>query len=208
MPDLPRRYVTEVESESGLMLRVTSMPLPAEGIPEALQLMYSEDLIASELPTPPSDFLQGGPMELVEKDDARPRRKQYPEWDPELVASFFRQFTDEGAELVQATLTSGRIVVEASPARIRRLVTVPIVWAVVLHSPTPAIALASGSVLFVLELVGATIGATISGLHSGIEKGVEEGTTEHVRALADSLWRRIRHLPPRPSDDRDRSFGD
>ncbi len=177
------------------------MPISGEALSSVLNSLTEQQLVVESLPI--TTTAHDANVYVPVREDAESAwRSSVPMWNPDSLVYYFSSFDEEVASdeeiavLVHDTVTRGRIVVEASPARVRRLITVPLVWAAVLASPTPLAVLAAAGALLILELVAGTAEAAIAGLQAGVEEGVQQATAAHVKELADDAWRRARGLPP------------
>jgi hypothetical protein len=179
--DAPRRFTTElISTDAEHKLRVVSIPSRGDQVNELLGAVRSRvqlttiDIEHSELPN--------GRLRTLEEVGFR-RGYPLPElWEANPVADFFAQASgaSDAQRLVRETLTSGLIVMEASPPRLRRLVTVPLlsVWGVAAHfHPATLLEMLGGIVL--LELTTSLV----------------VPTADYLSEQVDEWWRRESRRP-------------
>ena len=168
MADEPRRYTTQVESNSGrVTFQVTSLTLPDGAVGAVLAELRQRELLGRAVSSGScrGDLWAGdracelGPERyaiVARRIEARTRTSYRPpavQWNATPVIDYFAEFNQEAAVVARATLNQGRVVVEESPARIRRLVSVYMLggW-IVLHTQQPLILMASAGGLYMLNI--------------------------------------------------------
>jgi hypothetical protein len=193
MADHPRRYLTEIASTRGTyVLRVTSLPLgDTDMAPSDLlgDLIATQQLIA--LPEPGADPERPSAPAPLPAAASRPSHPLPDLWSTASIQNYLATFADDAPELVIEALTRGRVIVETSPARVRRVVTLPVAALYVLANPSPIVFVVTATTVIVVELVG----AIVTGLGAGVQEGVQKATAKHIEEIVDRLWQKLRGLP-------------
>ncbi len=188
----PRIYVTDlVSSDTGAMVRASSIPMPEGGTDDVLAILRNRvDVELREVSRAELDIPEEAPRSLASERGASSGRSA-PRWSPDFLVEALREpLGSEAEELVQELFDSGRIGFEASQARMRRLVTVGIGSALVTGGASPIILLFFATGVVVVE----AFSPVLAGIRGGVEEGLRRATADHVEDVADGIFRKLRGL--------------